>query len=263
MDAQQADWMTLRRAAGDGVAVIPMGSFEAHGPHMPCGTDTMLVEGIVSAAVEASDPRRVVVFPTVRYSVVEWARPFASVGLSPATLHAKLVDLAADLHRLGFRRIAFVQGHGNLPASQMAISQLRYDKTLALYVDLCPYLMAADEARDIAGEDLTHAGTIETALMLALHADRVDMARAVDGPGDLGGGGFGYRTLHNRPGVFCIPASTALPDGVEGLATRATAEMGARLLRVYADALAEVFDDILGTDVPSVFLEDVRKEPDP
>jgi creatinine amidohydrolase len=222
----------------------------------------MLVEGIVAAAAGASDPRRVVVFPTVAYSVVEWARPLASVGLSPSTLLSKLVDVGGDVHRLGFRRIVFVQGHGNMPAVQLAMWQLRRDGARALYVDANPYLMAAERADKLAGEPITHAGVIETALMLALHPERVDPAGAVDGPGDLYGDGFPFAALRDRPGVFAVPVVTALPEGVEGAATRADAEMGRRLLALYAGALAEVFNDLLAHEVPDAFVRDLRTETD-
>jgi len=262
VQALESNWIAVRRAAKDGVAVIPMGSFEAHGPHLPCGTDCMLVEGIVAAAAAGSDPAGVVVFPTIRYSVVEWARPFASVGLSPATLLSKLVDITRDVHALGFRRIVFVQGHGNLRATQLAVWQLRREGTRALYVDTCPYLMAADRAEKLAGEPLTHAGCIETSLMLALRPEQVDMKRAVDGPPDLYGDDFPFPSMRRRPGVFCIPSSAALPDCVEGRATRADAELGRELLGIYSAVLSELLNDLLGKDVPASFLEDFRKATD-
>jgi creatinine amidohydrolase len=262
VEALKANYIELRRAAREGVAVIPMGSLEAHGPHLPCGTDSLILDGIVARAVAASDPRRVVVFPMVRYSIVEWARPFASVGVSPATLLSKLVDLTRDVHALGFRKILFVQGHGNMPAVQMAIWQLRREGTRALYVDANPYLMAADRAAEIAGEPVTHAGTIETSLMLALHPDLVRMDAAVDGPGDLWGREFPFPAIRNRPGVFCTPSVADLPEAVEGSATRATAELGGRLLEVYAAAVAEALGDLVGKEVPRSFVEPFRKEID-
>ncbi len=260
MDALKTDYLALLRAAKDGVAAIPMGSLEAHGPHLPCGTDCLIVEGIVSRAAAASDEGRVAVFPTVRYSVVEWARPFASVGLSPAALLKALVDLTRDVHRLGFRRIVFVQGHGNLPAAQLAIWQLRHEGTHALYVDASPYLMAAEPARQLAGEEINHAGAIESSLMLALHPELVNMSAAVDGPVDLYGPEFPYPSLRDRPGVFCIPAATVLPQAVQGSATRASAALGRKLLELYVEGLVEVFKDLLGKPVPPSFLGVVGKE---
>jgi len=261
MEARTSDWQAIRRAATDGVAVLPMGSLEAHGPHLPCGTDSILVEAIVARAIADADGRRVVVFPTVDYSVVEWARPLASAGVSPARLVGVLVDVAGDIHRLGFRKIVFVNGHANLPAAQLAVWQLRQEGLAALYVDCCPYLMAADAAGALVGEPLGHAGLIETALMLAAAPDRVDMSRAPAGPADLWGADFPFATLR-RPGVFCVPSIAALPDGVEGGAARADAAVGEKLLAAYAGALAEMLNDLLAGDVPPGFLETFRKDID-
>ncbi len=255
-----SNWKAVRRAAPGGVAVLPLGSLEAHGPHLPCGTDSLLVEGIVARAVAASDHRRVVVFPTVHYSVVEWARPLASAGASPLRLIAQLADTVADIHGLGFRRIVFVNGHVNLPAAQMAVWQLLRDGRRALYVDCCPYFMAVEQARAAAGEAVTHAGVVETSLMLALHPEKVDMGEAADGPGDLWGEGFPFPALR-RAGVFCVPSIAALPEGVEGAATGATAELGEKLLEIYAAALAELLRELLGAEVPPGFLREVPKDP--
>jgi len=138
VEAMKANWSAVRRTAEGGVAVVPLGSLEAHGRHLPCGTDSLLVEGIVAAAVADSDPARVVVFPTVHYNVVEWARPMASAGVSPLQLVSQLVDTARDIHGLGFRKIVFVNGHGNMPAAQLAVWQLLREGAGALYVDCCP-----------------------------------------------------------------------------------------------------------------------------
>ena len=260
MDAQKVNYVDLRRAAADGMAVVPMGSFEAHGPHLPCGTDSLLVEAMVARAAAASDDRRVVVFPTVDYSLVEWARPLASAGVGPVTLLDKLIDIARDVHRIGFRRIVFVQGHGNMPATQLALWHVRHEGAHALYVDACPYVMAAERAEQVAGRPIGHAGLIETAMMLAAHPDLVDMNRAADGPDDLWGERFPFTSLRGRPGVFCIPTIASLPDGVIGRATAATAELGEELLEIYAAALAELFNGLLAKPVPPEFLEPFRKD---
>jgi creatinine amidohydrolase len=259
MDAQKLSYVDLRRAA-DGVAVIPMGSFEAHGPHLPCGTDSLLVEAMVARAAAASDERRVVVFPTVDYSLVEWARPLASAGVAPATLLEKLADIARDVHGIGFRRIVFVQGHGNMPATQLALWRVWSEGARAMYVDACPYVMAAEQVEQAAGQQVGHAGLIETAMMLAAHPELVDMGKAVDGPDDLWGERFAFASLRGSAGVFCIPSIASLPDGVIGRATAATAELGEQMLEIHASVLAELFNDLLARPVPPEFLEPYVKD---
>lgn len=261
MEFASSTWKQVRRAAdSDGVAVVPMGSLEAHGPHLPCGTDTCQINEIVRrAADKAGDPGRIVVYPTVEYSITEWARPLAAASLSPATLLAKLVDIGKAAHELGFRKIVYAQGHANLPAVAMAMWQLRYERYYALYVDVTPYLMAADEVRELTGEEICHGGFIETSLMLAIRPELVDMAAAVDGPDDLWGDDFPFPSARGRPGVFCIPTIESLPDGLEGRARQGSAELGEQLLSIYSAALRELLDELLSKPVPAEYVREFRK----
>jgi len=261
------EWTEVRRAAAaDGVAMIPMGSLEAHGPHLPCGTDTLQIDEIIRRAVEkTNDPQRVVVFPTIEYSMVEWARPFASAGISPVGLIDTLVSICKDALRLGFHKIIFVQGHVGLAIPQVAMWQLRHEGHYALYADTTPYLMAAEKVHDLTGETIAHGGIVETSLMLALAPESVDLSkvidgsRAVDGPADLWGYDFPYPSLKGRPGATCIPTIEALPDAVEGLATQASAGLGEELFEIYAEALAEVLTELLTHPVPEAFLRPYHK----
>ncbi len=262
MKFRESDWKNVRRAAeSDGVALIPMGSLEAHGPHLPCGTDSFQISEIVRRAVEKTGhAERVVVYPTIEYTLTDWAAPYASASLSPRTLMDKLVEIFRAAHELGFRKIVCTQGHANLPVVPMAFWQLRYEGRYALYVDTQPYLMAADEVAKLTGRTvLGHAGIAETAMMLALRPDLVHTDRIVDGPPDLWGEDFPFPSIKGRPGACCVPTIEALPDGVEGPATRATAEMGQKLLDLYAGALAEVLVELLAKLVPEEYLRPFTK----
>ena len=257
----KSDWKRIRgAAAADGVALIPMGSLEAHGPHLPCGTDTCQVNEIVRRAVaRTSDPERIVVFPTVEYAIVEWASGFVSAGVSIKTLMNTLIDVCRAAVDIGFRKIVFCQGHAGLSLPQVVAWQLRQERCYALYVDTTPYLMAAEEAAKLTGETIAHAGVTETSMMLALAPELVDMGKAVDGPTDLWGEDFPFQTLRGKPGVSAIPVVESLPDAVEGLATRATAQIGEKLFELYGSALAEVLEDLLSHPVPEKYLRPFTK----
>ena len=220
---RDANWRMVRRCAqADGVAVIPLGSLEQHGPHLPCGTDTFLVNEFVKRAVQSVPPELpVCVCPTVEYSVVQWASPMASAGLQALTLEQSLVDVCHALTDLGFGKILLVHGHGGLPCGRSALWQALQEKRAALYVDFMPYDACDEQIRAICGLPATHAvgndspysslsgpgvyaapslsvtmegaysdhaGYMETSLMLATRPELVDMSKAVkvlDGP--LGG----------------------------------------------------------------------------
>src|SRR3954453_21598081 len=79
------------------VALLPVGAVEAHGPHAPLGTDTLISCGVAERAAHAlvGDPRvRALVLPPVAWGVTRFAAGFAgSLGISPATLTALVTDI--------------------------------------------------------------------------------------------------------------------------------------------------------------------------
>lgn len=112
---RQLDWMTWAEAnryleAGGGAAILPVGSVEMHGPHLPLGNDYLTSWAVARLAA----PRcRAVVLPPLPYTWTGATRPFAGTLSLPADLvitFVKAICLALIEH--GFRRIALVSIHG-------------------------------------------------------------------------------------------------------------------------------------------------------
>ncbi|MBN1513909.1 MAG: creatininase family protein [Phycisphaerae bacterium] len=245
-------------ASAGGVAIIPLGSLEQHGPHLPCGTDTFLIDEIVRTIVSRCDASLpLCVCPTIEYTLVEWARPLASTGLSLRTTEQTFAELLMALVDLGFRKIAFLHGHGGLPCGKSAAWDAWQRGARALFVDVMPYELAADAIRSIAGEALGHAGAAETAMMLAVRPDLVNMKLAQPGPPDLWGAAFPFPGLR-APGVYPIPTVETTPDGFEGDPTRATADMGRRLFEAIADRVAPLLLELASHSVPDAFTRSYR-----
>lgn len=246
----EADWRTVRRCSdADGVAAIPLGSLEQHGPHLPCGTDTIQIDEVMKRALEripAEAP--VCVCPTVQYSVVQWASPMASAGVQPLTLEHKLIDICHALTDLGFEKLLLVHGHGGLPSGRSAMWQAVQEKRPALYVDFMPFDACAEQLEKICGKD-GHGGCGETSMMLAIRPDLVDMSKAVKGPDDLWGPDCPYPSLQ-AAGVYAIPSVAAVREGIYGNATIATAEIGNQILDLLAETTAKLIHDLAIRPVP-------------
>lgn len=75
-------WTAVRYCGeNDGIALIPFGSLEQHGPHLPCGTDTFEIDQIISRATsQVAQALSGCVCPTIEYSVVQWASPWPHVS---------------------------------------------------------------------------------------------------------------------------------------------------------------------------------------
>ena len=87
------------------VAILPTGALEAHGPHLPLGTDVIIAEAMARRAAEKLSARgyHAVLLPPLEYTAAEFAAAFpGTVSLRPSTVTALVVDVASSLGRHGF-----------------------------------------------------------------------------------------------------------------------------------------------------------------
>lgn len=256
---KQSNWVKVRRCAEDGgVAVIPMGSLEQHGPHLPCGTDSYEIDEIMARAVAAIDQELpVCVCPTVEYSVVQWASPMASAGVAPFTIQRVLLDVCHALTDLGFTKIVLVYGHH--VAGQAALWQAMHEKRPALYVELQPSARCAEQITEVAGGFENHGSVIETSMMLAIRPDLVDMSKAIDCEPDLWPNEPPFNSI-NGPGLYVIPVVESVPDGHVGSDPRqASADKGHKVLDILAKCVTDVLNELAATPAPEQFLHVWRK----
>src|SRR3954469_21641591 len=102
---------TTEEAARDAdVAVLPVGSFEQHGDHLPLSTDTLIACIVARQVAEAYD---LMLLPPVTIACShEHAGWRGTVSISAATLHAMISDIAESLRASGVERLLLVNGHG-------------------------------------------------------------------------------------------------------------------------------------------------------
>ena len=111
----EISWKEAQAARDAGALVlVPVGSTEAHGPHLPLSTDVIISEELCLRAglkLEASGTR-VIVAPSLSYSVTEYAGEFAgTVTLPKETAIPFVRDVCAGLQRQGFEKIVLVNSH--------------------------------------------------------------------------------------------------------------------------------------------------------
>ena len=93
------------------VLVLPLGSVEQHGNHMPLGTDTLLAQAVCLAAAEQAGKVAVLPPPWYGFSAHHMRFP-GSITLRAETLMALAEDVVGAVVKHGFRRILIVNGHG-------------------------------------------------------------------------------------------------------------------------------------------------------
>ncbi len=243
-------------ARQDAVVILPVGSIEQHGPHLPVEVDSLLVETVALRAAarmaEAACP--VLVLPTQWAGISEHHMGFGgTVTLSLSTFLAVIGDICRAVQRHGFRRIVLLNGHGgNDTALRAAVDDL----TPALGLNLVTMTYWHAAAAEIAGiltaqTALLHACEAETAMTMALRPELVDAARippASNQETDVTGPGIHrWRAIASRSAT-----------GVIGTPRAASAAQGEELLDVIAAGLASRLADPEFWQVPweDVMFED-------
>ena len=258
---KESDWVAVRRcAAADGVAIVPLGSLEQHGPHLPCGVDSIQIDEVMARMVAQLDAKLpVCICPTADYSVVQWASPLASAGIAPKTMEQCLVDICHALTDLGFSKIVLAHGHGGLPTGRSALWQAMHEKRPALYVDLMPFDRCHARIAEIVGGPNGHGGAAETSMMLAIRPDLVNLDQAGATSNNLWGDNFPFPSLTGE-GSYTIPPVEFVPDGFYGGdVTLASAEKGEKILDVLAESVAEVVREMASAPTPAEFKHVWRK----
>jgi creatinine amidohydrolase len=215
------------RGAAGAVCLLPVGSLEQHGEHLPVGTDSLLAETVCLRAAELAR-RDVVVAPTVWTGLSpHHVRLGVTVSLEPELL-LELTRSVVRCLRAWFPQVVVVNGHGGNRGWLEALG-------LAEECPVVNYWELVDPAllRDLFPVDLGsigHAGQAETSAMLAV------------APGLVGGGAAGaaFEPIVKENDPFRLPDMGA--TGVLGDPSTASAEAGERFVAAASAGLAELFD---------------------
>lgn len=155
------------------IAVLPVGSFEQHGNHLPLATDTIVACAIAEAV---SAHYGLMLLPAVTISCSHEHSDFAgSVSISAATLYAVIRDIAGSLEQRGIRKLVLVNGHGGNYVLGNIVQEANVgERRMALF----PHRDDWEQARKVGGlvtsnhEDM-HGGELETSILLHVGPDQV------------------------------------------------------------------------------------------
>ncbi len=236
-------------AESDPVVVLPVAAIEQHGPHLPLSTDYDIGIGLLEAAARELEPDFPLwMLPPMAVGASMEHQDFAgSLSLDPELAIATIRQYGAAVARAGVRRLVLHNSHGgNRQVLDLAGLYLRRDHGL-LVVKANYFRTPLPDDLGLSAAELRHGlhgGTIETAMMLHLRPDAVDMAQATTAV-SLG------QTLERDlrrvgPGgdaSFSWMAQDLNAAGVVGDALRADPALGELLVAHYAAALADVLRD--------------------
>lgn len=227
-------------AAQDAPVLLPVGSTEQHGPHLPTGIDDFLSADACrrAAGIMVTQGRPVVVAPSLWCGLADHHVAFGGTfTLTLATYHAVLRDVCRSILMAGFSKILIVNGHGGNITALNAISG-EISRELSAPIAVTSYFMAGQAriAEILEDQDtLMHACEGETSMAMAIAPDLVDEGRLAEAVGP-------EIALQSDPSEAIHvprPFHTVTSSGVAGDARRASAEKGEAILDACAQAIAE------------------------
>lgn len=200
------------------IVIIPCGSIEEHGTHLPLCTDSIQAEYVATNVAKKTDS---LVAPALRYGLCNSTRNFpGTITISFDSLRRIIADILDDFIRNGFKKLLIITGHAG--GSHMTAIKLAAKDIVTKHMNdkIKPRIMVCsdyDFAFDLKDKDIddrdSHAGTIETSRVMDIRSDLIT--------------GKGEKNFPNIPQFEIIPnPEQYFPSGVMGDPTIASKERG-------------------------------------
>ena len=207
------------------VAVIPVGSIEQHGPHLPISSDTDI---ITEVAKRLCEKKNFLLLPTISYGVSFEHFPFFNLSIRETTLSQILEDLCLSLSKNHIKKIIILNGHhGNLKALKKFERKI-IRKKLKIKISVLSYWHFMQQRFD-------HAGHTETSLMLAI-SKNTKMEKAKKG---LVTDGLSRKQISEINALASKSFPKATKNGIWGNPTGASAKDGNKILKEVVDNLVK------------------------
>jgi creatinine amidohydrolase len=177
---QAQTWKDAREALARGLVLfLPVGSTEAHGPHLPLGTDVIISEEMSLRAVKKLAVRDIeaLVLPAIAYSVTDFSADFpGTISISRETATALVRDVCTSLHKQGARLVVIANSHlepEHIASINEALEQVRQQTgRIVAFPDKRRRRWAETLSDEFRRGDC-HAGSYETSLVMAARPELV------------------------------------------------------------------------------------------
>lgn len=237
-------WQEMRAAAAqERVILLPVGSTEQHGPHLPLDVDNFLCQSVCEGAAELV-PDDLLLMPPLSYGFNWHHIDFpGTIGISWDNYVRFLLDIIKSVSHHGFKKVLIANGHGsNRPLVEVAARQATMDNEL-ICAAFSYFELALDDLHDIRDSPrgwVAHAEEIETSLYLYLRPEGVRRERIM-AENNMLPSKFWWQDLEESGRIGMMEWwSTFSHSGVLGDPTLATPEKGEALYKACVEQLAEL-----------------------
>ncbi len=215
--------------------VIPFGTVEEHGRHLPLGTDTLIAAEVLRLVLKK---RRFFLFPPVPFGVCTSTRLHpGTISITAGTLRRLTLDIVRDSYRKGIRNFILLSGHGggiHMNALREVAETLVEELQGLRIAVVSPYELLRKELTEIAEtENDSHAGEIETSLLLALRPELVKGSSPEEYP------------AFPKP-LVVKDKLRYWPGGVWGNPGKASRRKGERVIELVVERITEIMERIEG-----------------
>jgi len=234
------------------VALLPVGSIEQHGPHLPLDSDAFDAEYLAHKVAEKCSDPKPLVLPLIPYGVSYHHEGFSgTISISPDTLSQLVYEIGMGAARQGITKLLIINGHGgNSPALNFAAQMINRDAHIFTCVDTGE---TSDPDVDALAEtpNDVHAGEIETSTTLAVRPDQVRMEKARTFIPQFSSRYLNF-TSKRRVNWYAHTARIS-PDGVLGDPTKASRDKGKQIWDLMITNLVELVEDLKGLSLDEIY----------
>jgi creatinine amidohydrolase/Fe(II)-dependent formamide hydrolase-like protein len=234
------------------VALLPVGSVEQHGPHLPLDADAFDAQHLALKVAEACKDPKPLVLPLIPYGVSYHHEDFSgTITISPDTLSQLVYEIGMSGARHGITKLIIINGHGgNSPALHFAAQMINRDAHIFTCVDTGETSDPDIEALAETPNDV-HAGEIETSTTLAV---RPELVRLKSARKFIPRFSSRYLDFTSKRGVgWYARVAKISPSGVLGDPTKASPEKGKKMWDLMVKNLVELVEDIKSLSLDEIY----------
>jgi len=234
------------------LALLPVGSIEQHGPHLPLDVDAWDADYLARRVAAACSAPRPIVLPLIPYGVSYHHEDFSgTIGISPEALSRLVYEVGMSVARQGVTKLIILNGHGgNVPTLQFAAQTINRDARIFTCVETGD-TSDTDVARLIETPGDVHAGEIETSTALATRPELVQMEHAGRCVPRFSSQYLEFSSA--RSVEWYARTAKFSASGVLGDPTRATREKGERIWRTMIDHLVRFVESLKGLSLDEIY----------
>lgn len=239
----ELSWPEIKEAVREGkIPILPVGSVEQHGPHLPLMTDAFTAFSICVKAAEICGD--LLVMPPIYYGCSAHHMDFpGTISIEVLNFINYVYNVCKSLTVHGFNRIIIFNGHGGNVAPLQIVARRVYEETGSLCALISWWNLAEKDISELRESEfpggMSHSCELETSVMLSLKPEYVRMDRAVKDINFPKSNFIWLDIMKRSPVYLSEDFSTFSKTGIVGDPTLATAEKGNKILNAVIQNLVK------------------------